>query len=96
MVFNEGSWKIKDIDKAVEYAEKLIEVGNYFPGFNRSGFVGTMIGMFKRDNFNFKEFIHKLSKAQYMLTIAPNRAHYKIQIENVYNYRRKNKVNLRF
>jgi hypothetical protein len=96
MTFNEGTWKSKDLSVAEEWANNLLRIRPHFEGFNKSSFVGTMIGMFKHPDFDFEEFLKKLKKRPYMLRQAPSREQYKKMVEDIYNIHRKKKVNLRF
>ena len=94
--FNEGTWKVKNLEKANEYAKNLKEIGKYFEGYNKTSFVGTMIGMYKKPHFSHEEFIKNLSRKSHMLHIAPTREQYKVMVEDIYNMHRRDKINLRF
>jgi len=52
-VFESGTWKGKNFELAQDWANKIRMVRPYYKGYNRSAFVGTMIGLFTNDNFNF-------------------------------------------
>jgi len=95
-VFEEGTWKGRDFELGQEYADKIRLTGTFYKGYNRSIFVGTMIGMLKHKNFDFNEFMHKLRIQPTALVDCPNRDQYKLLIEDIYNYRRRIKVNLRY
>jgi len=95
-VFDEGTWKGKDFNLAQEWADKIRLIKTYYDGYRRSTFVGTMIGMFKNDSFDFNEFMRKLRLQPTALVDCPNRPSYKALIEDIYNYKRRDKVNLRF
>ena len=96
MTFNEGTWKAKDISVAEGWANNLLRIKPYFDGYTKSSFVGTMIGMFRKEEFDFEDFLKKLKKKPFMLYVVPNRVQYKKLIEDIYNLNRRNKVNLRF
>lgn len=96
MTFNEGTWKVKDLEKANYYAEQLKRVGEFFDGYNKTSFVGTMIGLMNRDDFDMEEFVRKLSMRPHILSASASRDQYRALIEDVYNHRRREKVNLRF
>lgn len=95
-VFEEGTWKIKNIDLAQENAEKIRLIKPYYSGYNRTTFVGTMLTIFANENFDFNEFMHKLRLQPTALVDCSNRGQYKMLIEDIYNYRSRNKVNLRY
>jgi len=95
-VFEEGTWRGNDFELAQEWADKLKLVKPYYEGYRKSTFVKTMIGMFKNDNFNFFEFLNKLKKQQDKMIDASNIGQCKLIIEDIYNHRRRDKVNLRY
>jgi len=95
-VFEEGTWLGKDIELAQEWADKLLMIKPYYSGYKRSTFVSAMIGLLKHENFDFFEFINKLKKQPQKLDDCSNVTQYRLLIEDIYNYRRRDKVNLRF
>ena len=95
-VFNEGTWKGKDFDLAQDHANKLKMVSKYYDGYKRSAFVSTMLGMFKKKEFNFIEFLSKLKLNPSKMQDCTSVDQYKMLIEDIYNYRRRSKVNLRY
>lgn len=95
-VFEEGTWKIRNIELAQENADKIRLIKPYYDGYNRSTFIGTMLTIFINENFDFNEFMHKLRLQPTALVHCTNRSQYKMLIEDIYNYRSRNKVNLRY
>jgi hypothetical protein len=95
-IFEEGTWTGKDFNLAQEYADKIRMIKSFYYGYNRSTFVGTMIGMLQNKNFDFNEFMHKLRLQPTALEDCSSRQQYKLLIEDIYNYRSRNKVNLRY
>ena len=71
-------------------------IKTYYLGYNRSIFVGTMIGMLNNDKFDFNEFMHKLRLQPTALVDCANREQYKTLIEDIYNYKSRNKISLRY
>jgi hypothetical protein len=96
MVFNHGTWKINNKALAIENAGKLRLIGQFYPKYYKSVFVGTMLTMFENEKFDFQEFMEKLKKQPNALVDCNNRIQYKTLIEKIYNYKRKHTVNLRF
>jgi len=94
--FEEGDLKIHDYYLAIENAEKIMMIKPYYDGFNRAIFVFAMIGMFKHQNYNHSQFIKKLSANPTSLQHCSNVTQYKLLIEDIYNYRSREKVSLRF
>jgi len=95
-VFEEGTWVGKDFLLAQEWASKISEIKDYFDGYNKSVFVGTMIIILQNESFNFNEFIGKLKIQPKALYDCANREQCKLMVENVYNYKRREKVSLRY
>lgn len=94
--FEDGEWKCKDMLIAQEWANKIRMIKTYYSGYNRSSFVGTMITLFMNENFDFNEFMHKLRLQPTALVDCANREQYRTLIEDIYNYRSRNKINLRY
>jgi hypothetical protein len=95
-VFEEGTWKGKDFNLANEWAEKIRLIKPYYINYNRSTFVLTMIGMFKNEIFDYSEFMHKIRLQPKALVDCANREQQKLLIEEIYNFKSRNKVNLRY
>jgi hypothetical protein len=95
-VFNEGTWEAKDMGLAEEWAENIKLVKQYYRGYTRTTFVGTMLGLFKHPNFDFSEFLGKLKMQPTALVDCANREQYRDLIEDIYNWKRRDKVNLRY
>ena len=95
-------YKIGDLEIAEtfadDYALKLKQVEPYFPKYREIKFASALIGLFldKPEEFKFKEFINKLKLQPTKLIQCATRQQYKELIEQIYNYRRQKKVNLRF
>lgn len=94
--FENGQWKCKDLNIAQDWANKIRMIKTYYLGYNRSGFVGTMIMLFKHESFDFNEFMHKLRIQPTALVDCANRDQYKTLIEDIYNYKSRNKISLRY
>jgi len=95
-VFEEGTWKGKDFKLAQENADKLKMIKPYYDGYRRSTFIGTMLQLLKNDNFNFIQFLDKLKFQKNKLQDSTSVSQYKLLIEDIYNYKRREKVNLRY
>lgn len=95
-VFEEGTWKGKDFNLAQEWAEKLRLIKPYYLGYNKSTFVKTMITLFKNDVFDYSEFMHKVRLQPKALVDCANVSQQKLLIEEIYNYKSRNKINLRY
>ena len=94
--FQEGRFKIKNIIEATENARKIQQFKRYYVGYNRTVFVRAMITMFKTSNYNHGEMISKLSLSPTKMVDCTCVNQYKLLLEDIYNFRRRNKVNLRY
>ena len=95
-IFEQGTWKCGDMSLAQEWANKIRMIKPYYNNYNKSSFVGTMIKLFSNDNFNYNEFMHKLNLQPTSLVDCANREQYKSLIEDIYNYRSRQKVSLKY
>lgn len=94
--FTEGTWKGKDFELANEWAEKIRLIKPYYLGYNRSTFVLTMISLFKNELFDYSEFMHKIRLQPKALVDCANNEQQKLLIEEIYNYKSRSKINLRY
>jgi hypothetical protein len=95
-IFEAGTWKGKDFNLAQDWANKIRMIKPYYSGYNRTTFVGAIITLFNNKNFDFNEFMHKVRLQPTALVDCANREQMRTLIEDIYNYRSRNKVNLRF
>ena len=95
-VFEEGTWLGKDFNLAQEWAHKIRMCKPYFEGYNKTIFVGTMISLLQNNLFDFSEFMHKVRIQPKALVDCANTNQMRALIEDIYNYKSRNKVNLRY
>ena len=69
----------------------------YYNGINRGSFVASMVSLFNIDNgeYNHSEMIHKLSICPTKLTNCVEKTQYMLLLEEIYNYRRREKIYFR-
>jgi hypothetical protein len=94
--FYDGTFKIKDYKEACKTVEKIMLIEPYYIGFRRRSFIYAMLQLFKNENFEFTEFLQKLKLQPTALVDCATTNQYVALIEEVYNYRRRDKVNLRY
>lgn len=94
--FEDGELKIPDLKKSEEIAHKILEFKPYYKNFSRRTFVVTMMQIFKNPKYNHREMINKLKNQQNALKDCINVAQYKLLIEEIYNYKRREKISLRY
>lgn len=91
-----GEWKVSDYNTGVLWGQYLLSLEPYFTGYKRVIFVRGLINVLLKPNFDFQEFHHKVVLRPNMLVPCGETKQYVEMIEEIYNYKRTNKVNLRF
>jgi hypothetical protein len=94
--FQEGKLVIPDFRASCDIAEMILLLKPFYDGYNRALFVRSMVGMLKNENFSIAELIQKLTYQPNAIQHCTNITQYKLLIEDIYNYRRREKVSLRF
>ncbi len=94
--FNDGNWVGKDFELAQELANKIRMIKPYFMYYNTRAFVAAIMVLFKNKNFDFNEFMHKVRLQPTALVICARSEQYKTLIEDIYNYRSRNKISLKY
>lgn len=94
--FENGDLQIPDLNLSRKQAKMIIQIKPYYDGFNRAVFVRAIIGLCRNPNFDFATFIKKLESQPNALTHCSNVGQYKELIEEIYNYRSRNKVSLKY
>jgi len=92
--FKQGIYEIKDINKAREIAEKMLEVKPYFDRYKTRSFFLAMSELFHNKNYNHKKFIQKLSAYPTKLRCCSNKYDYLKNIEDIFNFNQKKKIRL--
>lgn len=94
--FQNGELEIPDIEQSRINAEKIMRIKPHYDGFNRPVFVIAMLGIFRIADYNHDQLISRLESNPKSLTHCSNVTQYKSLIEEIYNFRSRNKVSLRF
>lgn len=94
--FKDGDFKITHLKQAEHKAEKIWMLKNLYEGFKRRSFVYALIYLFDKPQFEFTEFLQKIKNQPTALINCNDTKQYISLIEEIYNYRRKDKVNLRY
>lgn len=94
--FKNGDLKINNYKKACQYADELLKVSNFYKGYNRRHFVRAIYFLLNKPQFCMEEFLQKLSYQRTALVDCVNRDSYLSLIEEIYNYKRRLKINLRY
>lgn len=96
LTFKQGNLVIKDYQYAEGIAKKIWLLNGLYEGFLRRSFVFAMIRLLKNPEFELTEFISKLKLQPSALTDCTTVDQYITLIEEIYNYKRREKVNLRY
>lgn len=94
--FKNGNFKTTHYEQACKLADLICSVKQYYKGYNRRFFIFALLKLFKNENFSFDEFIHKLQMQPYSLVDCVSVDQYIMLIEEIYNYKRRTKVSLRY
>lgn len=94
--FEEGKLVIADLVKATHTAKKIMDFAPFYKGYNRKSFVACMIDLFKNKNYNHDTMIKKLKSCPTKLVNMPDAVSYKLLLEEIYNYKNRNQVSLRY
>ncbi len=95
-VFNRGELLVKDYQKGEKLAHLLKLIEPIYSGVKRQSFILAMIKLQKNPKFEFVEFLSKLTLQPASLRDCVNVEQYIAIIEEIYNYRRREKINLRY
>lgn len=96
-IFEEGTWKGKDFKFGQDLADKVRLIKPFYDGYNRSAFVRSIISLIlNKKEFDLNTFMHKLRLQPTALVDCTSVTQYKMLIEDIYNYRSREKVNLRY
>lgn len=91
-----GVWTAKHKRRATTIFEWLEIIKQYYKGYKRSSFVAALMHLYKNEEFNFSQLVSKISLQPMALVDCVKTEDYITLLESIYNYKSRNKVNLRF
>jgi hypothetical protein len=95
--FEQGLFTSKKMDLAYQWGRQIMALKPYFDEYYcKSIFVRALLKVFQNPKFNFEEFLHKVKLRPTMLQPCGTVEKYLELIEKIHNYRRGEKINLRF
>lgn len=94
--FKNGKFKITHYRDAEHKAEKICMFRDIYDGYKRRAFIQAMLYLFEKPEFEFTEFLQKVKNQPAALVHCNDSKQYVSLIEEIYNYRRREKVNLRY
>jgi hypothetical protein len=95
-IFQSGNFKVINIFEAERKIELISMVEPYYKNYKRRSFIFAMNTLLNNANFNFSEFLQKLKIQPLALQDCTNVSSYISLIEEIYNYKRREKINLRY
>ena len=93
--FNHGTFKIADYNLAVENADKITQVAQYYDGYKRRGFIYAMLQAFTHPKYNHNKFLSKLSFQKGKLYDCSKAEQYLELIQKIYNFKRSDDSKIR-
>lgn len=84
-LFKKGVFKVKYYSEAVEIAEKITKIGEFFKDYKSKEFVGALLKLFKQKDFDFNHFLKNVSKNSSALKRQSGQKNYLEMIEGIYN-----------
>lgn len=94
--FYSGDLVIKDIALAYKTAREILKFKPHFEHFNSPNFAKAILILLGKEGYDNNEMVYKVSLNKDMMYKCNSVASYLDILERVYNYRRRDKVNLRF
>ena len=93
--FKHGNMKVLDINKSNEFINywKQLQCFNKTIGIK---FARIIIQLYERQLFDINTFINKIKLQPYRFVNCANTHQYKSMIEDIYNYKNRNKISLRY
>jgi hypothetical protein len=95
-LFQSGLFEVDDLNLAYENAKKIMQIKPYYDGYFRTKFAAAMIRVFRNPEYDHEQMIARFEANPGMMEDRNNIDQYLILIEDLYNYRSRNKVSLRF
>lgn len=96
VVFYSGEFKVKRYKEAIEIIEKIMQIKPYYSEWKRRSFIFAILQLLKNEKFNFEEFLSKLKIQPTSLVNCTTTNQYVALIEDIYNFKRREKVSLKY
>ena len=94
--FRRGNFRITHLKEARAKADKICLFKDLYKGYKRRAFIYALLELMDKEQFEFTEFLSKVKLQPSALTDCKDREQYISLIEEIYNYKRRLKVNLRY
>lgn len=94
--FGRGLFKVKNYNKAVLYAERIMMLKDYFVNYKDRNYIFAMIKLFDSDVFDFNEYMQKLKLQPKGIQPCKTIRQYIENAEDIYNYKRRDKISFKY
>ena len=94
--FEAGEFTVKNMDIAYKWGEYIMRLKPFAKFFNTGIFVRALVCCLTKEGFNFEDFMRKVELRPTSLVKCGTREQYIQLFESIYNYRRSDKLNLRY
>jgi hypothetical protein len=90
--FQKGILTVAQEPKAKLMLQKLTEIGKFYKGYNKRGFVHAVIHLSNQPGFSWDKFITKMKIRSISLFDYPKATDFVKALTEIYNYRERNKI----
>lgn len=94
--FEQGKFKFKDKEVAYRMANMIMDFKPYFAKFSDNSFCLTLVSLFSHPNYDHKTMLSKLSIQPSVLVQCKTQEQYLIKLEDIFNFKSRTKVSLRY
>lgn len=94
--WEDGLLIIPNYNESVIEAQKLMQIKPFYKGFKKPYFVRAILGIMRLEQYDHDQFIKKLSLGAMPLKDCASITQYRLLIEDIYNYKSRQKVSLRY
>lgn len=94
--FESGDLIIPDINYSKKIASMLMDYKQFYKSFQKISFVAGAMSIIEHENYNHEEMMTKLKRLPNQITDQPSAVRYRLLLEDIFNYHRRQKVSLRF
>lgn len=94
--FYNGDFKVKSLKKAEQIGDFILKVKVFYVGAVRRSFIYAIVNLWDKPIFDAQHLLSQIQKNQSMLFDCPSMKAYLELIETIYNYRKREKVSLKY
>lgn len=94
--FESGDLIIPDLAYSKKIASMIMDYRTFYKSFYKISFVAGCMSIIEHENYNHEEMMTKLKRLPNQITDQPSAIRYRLLLEDIFNYHRRQKVSLRF